>query len=305
MSRIHRVVEKAEREGRLARTRRFDDLAVAPAAEPALVRPETALPPPHPEPAGPSIAGPEAPPPAPDDGRIAEPLPAATADCTPHPLLVVAAAPQSAVAEQYRLLRTRLAGRDNGRTLQVLVITSPLVGDGKTITSANLALAIAQEYQRRVVLVEADLRRPCLASLFGLGDSPGLADVLAGTAALDEALVSLPQHHLTVLPGGTPPARSAELLGSSAMRRVADTLRARFDRVIVDSPPAVLADTHVLAGFGDGILMVVRAGVTPRPALERALGVLPDGRVIGLVLNDVDDGAGAYGYGAPYAARGD
>jgi capsular exopolysaccharide synthesis family protein len=288
MSRIHRIVEKAQRDGLLTRTRAIEEPApLAAEVEPPFVPPEP--PAPFAEATMP-IAAPEA---------------APAAERAPDPLLVVAAAPRSAVAEQYRLLRTRLAARANGRPLQLLVVTSPLVGDGKTITSANLALAIAQEYQRRVVLVEADLRRPCLASLFGLGDPPGLADVLAGIATLDEALVPVPEHHLTVLAGGTPPARSAELLGSPAMRRVVDALRARFDRIVCDSPPAVLADTHVLAGLGDGVLLVVRAGVTPRPALERALGVLPDGRVVGLVLNDVDDRAGVYGYGAPYAARAD
>jgi Mrp family chromosome partitioning ATPase len=123
--------------------------------------------------------------------------------------------------------------------------------------------------------------------LFGLGDGPGLGDVLMSAAELDHALVALPEHHLTVLPAGVPPSNPAELLGSSTMRRVLDTLRTRFDRILIDVPPvAPLADLHILAPMVDGLLMIVRAGVTPKPAIERALAGLDTGKVLGLVLNE-------------------
>jgi capsular exopolysaccharide synthesis family protein len=202
-------------------------------------------------------------------------------------LLVAALAPASFAAEQYRALRTRLKQAENGRVLRTIAVTSPAKGDGKSLTAANLALTMAQEFQQRVVLIDADLRRPSVHHLFGLGDSPGLGDVLTSQADLDQALVALPDYHLTVLPAGMLPSNPAELLGSAAMRRLLDTLRTRFDRILIDVPPvAPLADLHILAPLVDGLLMIVRAGITPRPAIERALSGLDQSKVLGLVLNE-------------------
>jgi capsular exopolysaccharide synthesis family protein len=214
-------------------------------------------------------------------------------------LFVAATEPGSAAAEQYRLLRTRLEGREHGRRSHFVLVTSPGVGDGKTITSANLALTMAQEFQHTVVLVEADMRRPTLAALFGVRAEPGLVDVLVGAATLEDALVTVPGHNLFVLPAGLAAGRSTELLASSMMARVADSLRARFDRIVIDTPPVTLADTHVLARLADGVLMVVRAGVTPRPALEHALAGVDRDRVMGIVLNEVDETPGEYAYQSP------
>jgi non-specific protein-tyrosine kinase len=168
------------------------------------------------------------------------------------------------------------------------MVTSPGAGEGKSVTSANLALTMAQELQRHVVLVDADLRDPAVHSLFGIDGGPGLADVLAGDATLDDALVHLPDHRLTVLPAGATPQFPTELLGSAGMRRLLDTLRARFDRVLLDVPAvAPLADVATVAPLADGVLMVVRAGMTQRPALDRALEGLADAKVLGVVLNQV------------------
>jgi capsular exopolysaccharide synthesis family protein len=213
---------------------------------------------------------------------------------TLSPLFVAATHPTSSAAEQYRLLRTRVEGRDRGRRAQLLLVTSPGAGDGKTTTSANLALTIAQDYSHSVVLVEADMRRPTLAGLCGITPEQGLVDVLVGAVPLEEALVQLPGQNLFVLPAGQATSRSTELLGSSMMARLIDTLRSRFDRIVVDSPPVTLADTHVLARLADGVLIVVRAGVTSRPALEHALEGVERERITGLVLNDVDLSVGTY-----------
>jgi len=217
-------------------------------------------------------------------------------DAAFSPLFVAATEPGSAAAEQYRLLRTRLEARDATRRTQLLVVTSPRLGDGKTTTSANLALTMAREFQHRVVLVEADLRRPSLAARFGMQAERGLVDVLMGALALEDALVTVPGHQLTLLPAGAEAARSTELLASSMMQQVLEELRARFDRIVVDTPPVALADTHVLARLADGVMVVVRAGVTPRPALERALASIDRERLLGIVLNEVDDGPGEYAY---------
>jgi capsular exopolysaccharide synthesis family protein len=218
-------------------------------------------------------------------------------------LLVAALAPTSLAAEQYRSLRTRLKRAEAGRTLRTIAITSPAKGDGKSLTVSNLALTMAQEFQQRVLLVDADLRRPTIHRLFGVADSPGLADVLMSMADLDQALITLPDHHLTILPAGIPPNHPAELLGSATMRRILDTLRTRFDRILIDVPPvAPLADLHILAPMVDGLMMIVRAGITPKPAIERALAGLDQSKVLGLVLNEAgNEGADGYynyeGYG--------
>jgi capsular exopolysaccharide synthesis family protein len=153
-----------------------------------------------------------------------------------------------------------------------------------------------------VLLVDCDLRRPSVHQLFGLSEAPGLGDVLMNAAELEQALVLLPEHHLTVLPAGLPPSNPAELIGSSAMRRILDTLRTRFDRILIDVPPvAPLADLHILAPMVDALLMIVRAGITPKPAIERALAGLDPTKVLGLVLNESGGQSDAYntyeGYG--------
>ncbi len=210
------------------------------------------------------------------------------AQLDPH--LVAALAPTSLAAEQYRSLRTRIKRAESGRALRTIAITSPNKGDGKSLTAANLALTMAQEFQQRVLLLDGDLRRPSVHQLFGLSEAPGLGDVLMNAAELDHALVLLPEHHLTVLPAGLPPSNPAELLGSAAMRRVLDTLRTRFDRILIDMPPvAPLADLHILAPMADGAADDrprrrhaeardrARAGRTrhdqgPRPGPERIAG---------------------------------
>jgi capsular exopolysaccharide synthesis family protein len=158
---------------------------------------------------------------------------------------------------------------------------------------------MAQDVQHRVLLIDADLRRPARHRLFGIAETPGLTDVLMGGATVDDALVSLSDHRLTILPSGIIPMHPAELLGSAAMRRVLDTLRSRFDRILIDMPPvAPLADVPIASTLADGVLMIVRAGVTPKPAIERALSGLDVSKVLGLVLNDAGDTAGAsYGRG--------
>ena len=123
-------------------------------------------------------------------GRSAEAPARTRASGTLDPRLVAALAPQSLAAEQYRSLRTRIKRAENGRAVRAIVITSPNKGDGKSLTAANLALTMAQEFQQRVLLVDADLRRPAVHRLFGAPDGPGLSDVLMGAAELDEALVA-------------------------------------------------------------------------------------------------------------------
>jgi capsular exopolysaccharide synthesis family protein len=201
------------------------------------------------------------------------------------PRLVTASAPSSSVAEQYRALRTRILYGETA--VGVVLVTSPSARDGKSLTVANLGLAMAQEFQRRVCVVDANLRHPQLHRLFGVPDTPGLSDVLAGRVPIDDAFIAIPEHHLTVLPAGTAPAAPAELLGTMTMRRVLDTLRSRFDTVLIDAPAATpLADVGILNPLVDSVMVVVRAGITTKPAIHDTLATLDGSRLLGVVLND-------------------
>jgi capsular exopolysaccharide synthesis family protein len=203
-----------------------------------------------------------------------------------NPALVAALAPGAPAAEQYRSLRTRLATSERGTASDVILVTSPGRGEGKTLTATNLALTIAQDCQTRVCIVDADLRHPRVHAMLGVPDGPGLADLLTGEATLADALVTLEGQQIAVLPAGRPPAYPAELLGSTAMRRTLQTLRSQFDRVIVDAPAAFpLADVGILAPIVDSVVLVVQAGVTTKPAIQDAVSVIGPDRVLGVVLN--------------------
>ncbi len=184
--------------------------------------------------------------------------------------MVAALQPFSPAAEQYRTLRTRIAQVESTGQRRVILVTSPGDGDGKTVTAANLALTMAQEFQRQVLLIDADLRNARLHECLGIAREPGLSDVLAGQASLDDALVSLSEYRVIALPAGSPHGRPTELLSSEPMRRLVENLGRRFDRVVMDSTAAHFADAGVLEPLVDGVLLIVRAGRTSRPAVARS-----------------------------------
>ena len=160
--------------------------------------------------------------------------------------LVAAHAPQSLAAEQYRSLRTRVKRAENGRALRAIIVTSPNKGDGKSLTAANLALTMAQEFQQRVLLVDADLRRPSMHRLFGIARDAGTERRPDGRRDARRR-AGRGRRSTTSRSCRRASSRShpAELLGSAAMRRVLDTLRTRFDRILIDMPPvAPLADVR-------------------------------------------------------------
>jgi capsular exopolysaccharide synthesis family protein len=269
MSRIQHILDKAERDGAVQRMR------VVVETPSALTSLGTA-----PAPAPPPFAAPI------DESVPVAPMRVVT-DAQLDPRLVAASSPASTVAEQYRALRTRILHGDAGNPVSVLLVTSPAPRDGKSVTVANLGVAMAQEFQRRVCIVDANLRHPQLHRLLGVPDTPGLSDVLAGRVPLDAAFVAIEAHHLTVLPAGTAPAHPAELLGTMTMRRVVDALRGRFDIVLIDAPAAVpLADVGVLQSLVDSVILVVRAGVTTKPAIHDTIAALDGSRLLGVVLND-------------------
>jgi capsular exopolysaccharide synthesis family protein len=281
MTRAHRILSKADRDG----TTRH----IAPALERGEIellsdrRSRFAWNPG--EDLAPSIDDTPMPPPAPRESSppvTARPVFGATLDKD----MVAALQPFSPAAEQYRTLRTRIAQVESAGQRRVILVTSPGEGDGKTVTVANLALTMAQEFQRQVLLIDADLRNARLHECLGIAREPGLSDVLAGQASLDDALVSLSEYRVIALPAGSPHGRPTELLSSEPMRRLIENLGRRFDRVVIDSTAAHFADAGVLEPLADGVLLIVRAGRTSRPAVARALGLVPRAKLLGLVLND-------------------
>jgi capsular exopolysaccharide synthesis family protein len=212
----------------------------------------------------------------------------------------VAAEGGGAVAEAYRTLRTNISFSQTDLPAKVLVITSAMPGEGKTTSSCNLALSLAQQ-GLRVLLIDADLRRGSLNALLGTPVEPGLSNVLIGRAGIDTAIqpVEFEGVRFAFLPTGTPPPNPAELLGSVRTPVLLDELRLLFDAIVIDSPPLnLVTDAAILGSRADGVLLVARAGVTERDAYQHALQQLDavHARVLGCVLNDVDPrGNGYYG----------
>jgi len=276
MSRMQSILEKAEREGTVMRVRsRPEPAGVVPA--PAIV--ETAVA------ALPAVSGASA---VAITGQVGVAPAARTSPAIRlSRSLVAATASESAAAEQYRALCTRIVHADQGATANVILITSPGSGEGKSITAANLALTMAREYQRPTCIVDANLRSPRLRELFGLPDGPGLSDVLAGRAPLNEALTMIETLGVTVLPAGPCPQHPAELLSTAMMRQTIDYLRMQFDRIVIDTSAALArADLGLLTPLVDRIVLVVRAGVTPKASIADVVTTLDTTRLLGVVLNE-------------------
>jgi capsular exopolysaccharide synthesis family protein len=206
-------------------------------------------------------------------------------------------APESATAEGFRSLRSGLTLSGVGRKLKILSITSALPGEGKSYTVYNLGLAFAAT-GIRVLILDADLRRPRQHALFRAAREDGLADVLAGLKSFDDALRAHPvEPNLTLMPAGRQSPLASELLGSGELGKVFEIARERFDLVIVDNPPSLpVADAMIVGTYCDGAIGVLRAGRTSRKALQRFVQTLARNRIhiLGLVIEAVDMSATEY-----------
>jgi succinoglycan biosynthesis transport protein ExoP len=214
--------------------------------------------------------------------------------------LVDASDARSARGEAFRLLRTNLQFLDSAKESRSFVLTSANQGEGKTTTVSNLAVTIA-DTDTRVVLIDADLRRPQVHRQFGIDGSVGLTDVLIGSVALDDALQQWGGGDLAILPAGTIPPNPSELLQSADMIQLLDLLGTRFDIILLDTPPVVpVADAAILAARSSGAIMVVAEGRTRRHQLEKAVTQLEQvhGRLFGVVSNfERRNAKTTYGYG--------
>jgi capsular exopolysaccharide synthesis family protein len=206
-------------------------------------------------------------------------------------------APESATAESFRSLRSGLTLSGVGRKLKVLSITSALPGEGKSYLVYNLGLAFAATGQR-VLILDADLRRPRQHTLFRVAREDGLADILAGLKSFEETLVVHPvEPNLTLLPAGRQSPLASELLVAGEVGKVIEAARARFDIVLVDNAPALpVADAVIVGTLCDGTLGVLRAGRTSQKALRRFIQNLARNHVhiLGIVIEAVDMSATEY-----------
>lgn len=215
--------------------------------------------------------------------------------------VVSQAAPQSAVAEAYRALRTSLHVVGVERPLKVIQVTSANAGEGKTTTLANLAVSLAR-VESRVVLVDCDLRRPQLHAFFGVDNVDGFLSLLAGQTTFAQSLQAVPgERNLRLIAAGPPPPNPSELLASRRTGEILRTLSEQFDYVLVDGPAVLpVTDALVLSGKADGVLLLAAAGKTTRRAFDRAVEMLAqlEAPVIGTVLNQATrEATYAYPYG--------
>lgn len=214
-----------------------------------------------------------------------------------HAVLVDEAPPSSPRVEAFRMLRTNVSFLDVDRHNKVVVVTSPVQGDGKSSVAINLALSLAAA-SVPTLLIDGDLRRPRVAQTLGLVPDVGVTNVLLGKVTIDGAIQKHPGG-LEVLASGTPPPNAAELLQSDAMEKLLEDLRQHFEMVIIDSPPLLpVTDAAVLASRADGALVVIRHGQTTKEQWRQAQGRLDqvDAKLLGVVMNMVPSKDAALGY---------
>ncbi len=205
------------------------------------------------------------------------------------PSLVTLMAPASFAAEQYQGLRMTVEQLTRLRDVRLIAVTSPSAGDGKTMTAINLAGVLARGSDARVLLIDADLRRPMIATRLGIGgvDARGLVDAVADEhVGLDDVTHAIDGFSLAVVPAGVTRLPVHEILRSPRFERLLQAARERYDFIILDTPPLLpVFDAAMVAKLVDGLLVVVAANHTPRKLLAEALTQLDPSKVLGLVFN--------------------
>lgn len=206
--------------------------------------------------------------------------------------------PQSEIAEAYRALRTSILLSSNSHPPRSILVTSSVPQDGKTMTCLNIAIVLAQQ-GKRVLLVDADMRRPNIHKAFGLEGRVGLSNILTGGAKADDAVLATVQPNLFVIPGGPVPPHPAELLGSSLMQDLLTRWRDDYDHIIVDSPPVIaVTDPVLLSVLTDGVLLVIRSGQTTVAQVRRTRDLIQsvNADLLGIVVNGADLSSPDYYY---------
>lgn len=199
-------------------------------------------------------------------------------------------APASNAAEQYRSLYYRLERMRALRPMKIISATSAIPGEGKTVTVVNLALAAARANpERRILLIDADLRRSQVAQVLGIRSKPGLSEMLSGDCEVRDIVRRFASTRLSVIPAGEMPEEPTQVLASPQMKQLLQAVREGFDEVYVDLPPTLpFADAAILGHQSDGVLMVIRANVTPVKVINQAVEQLGGAPLLGCVLNGAE-----------------
>jgi len=206
--------------------------------------------------------------------------------------LVTLVQPHSPAAEYFKLLRAKLFCASSVCRAQTIMVTSAQPLDGKSVVASNLAVSIAQGINEFVLLMDCDLRTPSLHELWGLQGSQGIRDHLERGNSLGTLMLKTPVKKLTLLPAGRPPPNPSELLSSERMRLLIEEVKSRYpDRyIVIDTPPATFAaEGSFIADMVDGVLLVVRAGKTPRELIVEAVENIGRDKVLGIVFNANDE----------------
>lgn len=212
-----------------------------------------------------------------------------TLSLAPNPKLVSWLAPKSVASEQYRSLKAKIFQMRGTQRLKTLLVTSATASEGKTLSSINLALTIAQEIDQKILLIDTDLRRPSVHKVLGIPAEKGLSALLCNLLSPDEAILQTEIPNLCVTVAGSIPQNPAELLNTQHMRNFLSFASERFDWVILDSPPLVpLADSEFLSSAVDGILLVVRAHHAPASMVIKSAETLKGKNVLGVIFNCSD-----------------
>jgi exopolysaccharide/PEP-CTERM locus tyrosine autokinase len=207
-----------------------------------------------------------------------------------HPHLVTSRSSFSPVSEEYKKLKARIMRMTKQEPFRnVLLVTSAVGGEGKSVTAANLALSLARDYDHSVLLVDADTRKPSLPALLNLKPGAGLSDCVADGTDIGSALIKVGNGNLQFLPAGRKNDNPVELFSSQRMRKIISEMKHRYpDRyIIIDTPPVLLfAETKMMSGLVDGIIFVIREGLAPLEHIVEALDLLKDEHLLGVVYND-------------------
>jgi protein-tyrosine kinase len=202
-------------------------------------------------------------------------------------------------AERFRTLRSRLSQAKDTRTLKKILVTSSVPAEGKSFIASNLAQSFVRQADRRVLLIDADLRAPRLHTAFGAPSTPGLTEYLRGEANEFQVIQQGTDKNLCFIPYGSESSDPSELLSHERMRRLLELMSPTFDWVILDSPPVLpVHDASILADLCDGVLFVVRAGSTESVLVEKAVSEFRQKNLLGVVLNGTSraDSYGGYYY---------
>ena len=199
--------------------------------------------------------------------------------------------PQSFEAEQFKILRTNLLFPSSGKSPRTIMVTSSVPDEGKSLIAANLSVSIAQSIQEHVLLIDCDIRRPCIHTQFGFGDVPGLSDHLSRGIPVSSLLLKTKVSKLSILPGGTLRHNPSELVSSQKMSRLLQEVKYRYsDRfIVIDSPPPKLtAETSALSRQVDGVILVIEYGRTSREMVLDLVDTIGKEKILGVVFNKLD-----------------